>query len=76
MKVEENDLTLKVTGGRQQVVDVVRRTVSQGERQQLLPGLQVSVSFALTKQTAHIPGQTVSWRKEEAGRGHMRSDRQ
>lgn len=69
MKVEENDLTLKVTGGSQQAVDVVRRTVSQGERQQLLPGLQVSVSFALAEQTAHIPGQTVAWREETAGRG-------
>lgn len=67
VKVEENDLTLKVTGGSQQAVDVVRRTVSQGERQQLLPSLQVSVSFALTQQTAHIPGQTVAWRKEKGG---------
>lgn len=69
MKVEENDLTLEVTGGSQQAVDVVRRTVSQGERQQLLPGLQVSVSFALAEQTAHIPGQTVAWREEKAGAG-------
>lgn len=30
--LQENDLTLKVTGGSQQAVDVVRRTVSQGER--------------------------------------------
>lgn len=69
VKVEQNDLTLKITGGRQQAVDVVRRTVSQRERQQLLPGLQVCVSFALTQQTAHIPGQTVAWRKEKAGTG-------
>lgn len=69
VKVQENDLTLKVTGGSQQAVDVVRRTVSQRERQQLLSGLQVSVSFTLTEQTADIPGRTVSWRKEKAAAG-------
>lgn len=75
MEVQFTDLTLKVTGGSQQAVDVVGRTVSQRERQQLLSGLQVSVSFALTKQTAHVPGRTVSWRKEKADWGHTRSDR-
>lgn len=69
MKVEGDDLTLKVAGGSQQAVDAVGGAVSQGERQQLLPGLQVSVSIALTQQTAHIPGQTVAWRKEKAGMG-------
>lgn len=69
VKVRFNDLTLKVTGGSQQAVDVVGRTVSQRERQQLLSGLQVSVSFTLTKQTAHVPGRTVSWRKGKADLG-------
>lgn len=77
VKVQEIDLTLKVTGGSQQAVDVVRRTVSQRERQQLLSGLQVSVSFTLTEQTADIPGWTVSWRKEKAAAGsQIRSARQ
>lgn len=67
MKTGKNDLTLKVTGSSQQAVDVVRRTVGQGERQQLLPGLQVSVSFALAEQTAHIPGSTVAWKEEKPG---------
>lgn len=76
VEVQLNDLTLKVTGGSQQAVDVVGRTVSQRERQQLLSCLQVSVSFTLTKQTAHVPGRTVSWRKEKADWGHIGSDRQ
>lgn len=77
VKVQEIDLTLKVTGGSQQAVDVVSRTVSQRERQQLLSGLQVSVSFTLTEQTADIPGWTVSWRKEKAAAGsQIRSARQ
>lgn len=69
VKEQEIDLTLKVAGGSQQAVDVVRRTVSQRKRQQLLSGLQISVSFTLTQQTADIPGRTVSWRKEKAAAG-------
>lgn len=62
---KQKDLALKVAGGSQQAVDAVRWTVSQGEGQQLLSGLQVPVSLALTQQAAHIPGRTVSWRKED-----------
>lgn len=74
-KAEETDLALKVAGGSQQAVDAVGGAVGEGERQQLLPGLQLSVSVALTQQTAHIPGLTVAWRKgrKRRGRGHVRS---
>lgn len=74
-KAEETDLALKVAGGSQQAVDAVRGAVGEGECQQLLPGLQLPVSVALTQQAAHIPGQTVAWRKgrKRRGRGHMRS---